>query len=168
MGTPALNFTSTRPWDAVISQSSYGREGLNATWCQSHFVLPCTLSSSAAAASNKIRDVEGYSGTGTQSSQGSGHPKQKPRPQTARAPAPPPPPPPPVAPASEICKKYKTRSGRCAKDGAKCCVGRIHKCDVCGANHRGIDHHTADGEKYSNAAKRKAAESAGPLRKWRK
>ena len=165
MGAPALNFSSTRPWDAVISQSSYGREGLNATWWQSHFVLPCTLSSSTAAASNKIRDIEGYAGTGAQSSQGAGQPRNP----KIRTPAPPPPPAAPAAAASEICKNYNTRSGRCAKDGAKCCMGRIHKCDVCGANHRGIDHHTADGDRYANAAKRKATDSAGPAqRKWKK
>ena len=48
MGAAVMGYDPSRPWDAVIAQSAYGREGLNATWWQSHFILPCMLSPSIA------------------------------------------------------------------------------------------------------------------------
>jgi len=152
MGAPLLNFSSARPWDAVISQSSYGREGLNATWWQSHFVLPCTLSSTAAGATSTIRDLEGHPQGGHAAEQQHQQPAQRPKQNPRQALRPPAPPAAPAAPGTEVCKNYNTRSGRCAVDGVGCWAGRLHKCDVCGGNHRGIDHHTAPGDKYQQSA----------------
>jgi len=149
MGAPVMGHDPARPWDVVIAQSAYGREGLNATWWQSHFILPCMLSPSVAGASNTIQEVEGYSNTATSSHSSQSNTRAK-----RQLPQPLKPPAPPAANPGEICMNFNSRSGRCAKDGVACWANRAHKCDVCGGNHRGIDVHTAAGEKYHKREKR--------------
>jgi len=132
-GAETPGFDPEAPWDFIISSSSYGAEGGNAAWWQAHFVLPCTLSSSAPGASGMIRHLEGYpTGGGSSSASGSAPP-----PPSARQP---PPKKQRTDVSREICGNYNKRVGRCAGEGP-CPAGRRHTCDQCSADHRSCEHH---------------------------
>jgi len=154
LGAPPPGYDYNAPWDLVISQSTYGREGLNAAWWQSHFVLPCTLGASATAATHTIRDIEGL----PSSSSGSADSWAKPPPAPKN----------PKAPTArntgdkEVCSNFNSRSGRCGRDEATACwAGRLHICDVCGGHHRGSDVHTGPGEKYQKAGAKRWNKNQG-------
>jgi len=166
MGAPVPGYSSAKPWDLVIAQSSYGRAGLNSDWWRSHFELPCTLASSAAGASKTIKDIEGQPASSGASSQHPQESKSRDRPrgqqktETQKG----------AAGGTEVCRNWNNRTGRCAPDGKPCFRHMLHKCDICGGNHRAIDYHTGSGEAYAKGAKRWQPASGGgeSKRKWSK
>jgi len=160
MGAAPIGWDPARPWDCVVSQSAYGRDGLNATWWQSHFVLPCTLAHSAGVAASTIRDIEGYPTGGSTGSSSQQH-KPPPKGQPAKSA-----PIPPAGADNEICLNYNSRSGRCAKDGP-CAMRRQHKCDVCGGNHRSIDVHGGPAEKHGKKGQKRFYPAQGGDQKRR-
>ena len=121
-------YSQAMPWDVVIGQSAFGREGANSSWWQLNLVLPASLGSSVPLNQGTSR-----------SSAGNAPPNQKP----PRA-NPPPPPRPPAAQgdASEVCLNWNRRLGACSGDGP-CASHRRHVCSECGKSHRAIDHHTS-------------------------
>jgi len=88
MGSVAPGYDARRPWDSVIAASLYaGPLGLNASWWQAHFVLPCTLASTSADAFSLIRDVEGSTHGFMPTSSGGGgnaNPNPEAKPQTPK------------------------------------------------------------------------------------
>jgi len=157
MGVSPPGFDANAPWDLVISVSAFGAEGINASWWQSSFLLPCTVTSAPGAASNMIRAVEGQPDSGAsssslallpppQSAKGGGRgdkgDKEKPRRDRNKDKS-------TASSTVEICKNWNASIGACAGDGP-CTHGRKHICDVCGGNHRRIEKH---GKRQQNQGK---------------
>jgi len=67
MGVCPPGFDAAAPWDLVISISAFGAAGVNTTWWQISFLLPCTVTSAPGPASHMIRVVEGQPDAGSSS-----------------------------------------------------------------------------------------------------
>ena len=114
---PPPTFNKDMPWDAVVSTSSYGREGANSMWWHTAFVLPATLSTNIPA-------TDGMPTKQTTVIKDKVKDKTKDRKNHT----------------GEVCMQWNQRAGKCA--GSKACPwGRLHKCSVCGGPHRAIEQH---------------------------
>jgi len=157
LGVCPPGFDPAAPWDLVIGVSAVGADGMNANWWQSHFLLPCTVTSAPGAASNMIRAVQGDGATASSSSMAALPPPQTPKGEGkgdrgskrkgekggGRSDKQPP---------AEICKNYNSSTGSCATDGP-CVRGRRHVCDQCGGNHRLIEKHGKRPNEYHKSGK---------------
>ena len=131
--TSPLGFSRKMPWDWVISNSAFGREGLNASWWQLNFILPSSLNVSVPV-------VEGMPRPGASHTERP-NPKQNPKQNNSNQ-----------SSNKEICQNYNNRQGACAGNGP-CPAGRLHSCSQCPKGHRACDHH--DGKKGENRYRNK-------------
>jgi len=156
MGSVAPGYDARRPWDSVIAASLYaGPLGLNASWWQAHFVLPCTLASTSADAFSLIRDVEGSTHGFMPTSSGGGgnaNPNPEAKPQTPK-----------VQPDNRGGDPPETTTS--ATSEGTCPYNQLHVWNVCGFPHTAIDHHT--GKKTWNPTRGREIERRGAVQRQR-
>jgi len=114
-------FSPERPWDYVIASSSFGRDGPGAMWWHTQLTLPVSMNAS-------LPILAGVPSPASSSSLTS-EPIAK-RARVADS----------SSTSSEICSLFNSRDGRCFNSG-RCAFGRLHRCSVCGGDHRAIDVH---------------------------
>ena len=147
--TPA-GFDDQKPWDAVIHASAFGASaGMREHWWWQRVTGPLSTGASAARAHATVDELEGRprsyfgesKGKGKDGAGGKGAPRGAPK-------------------RGEICHAWN--SGNCV-DG-KCPAQRIHKCSICGKNHRSIDcgpGQDKDGKRRRNDRKEKDGKGLG-------
>jgi len=127
---PPPGYDAARPWDHIISASSFGQEGPCSMWWTTQFLLPANAGISSPA----LAGMPKASGT---------PPPNKPRKEPSQP-----------ASSGEVCTNFNARSGKC-KGGGACPHGRRHVCSVCGGQHRACDRHGANADKKGDKGKGK-------------